>query len=67
MVDAGRQVHIPWGALAFGLAFALFAFYILAFDQGLLFSTVHGASAYDQNVLHELVHDARHAAGFPCH
>jgi cobalt transporter subunit CbtB len=67
MIDARRQVRIPWATLAIGLALTLIAFYILAFDQGLLLSTVHGASAYDQNLLHELVHDARHAAGFPCH
>jgi cobalt transporter subunit CbtB len=28
---------------------------------------VQGAAAFDANVLHEVVHDARHAAGFPCH
>lgn len=46
---------------------ALLAFYVLAFDQGLLLSLVQGDLAFNQNLLHEVVHDARHAAGFPCH
>lgn len=45
----------------------LVAFYVLGIDQGLLLSVVHGSTAFDQNLLHELVHDARHAGGFPCH
>jgi cobalt transporter subunit CbtB len=49
----------------FGLAFA--AFYVLALDQGWLFSLVQGARAFDLNWIHEAVHDARHVAGFPCH
>lgn len=43
------------------------ALYIVALDQGLLFSLVQGQTAFDMNVIHEFVHDARHAAGFPCH
>ncbi len=46
---------------------ALLAFYVMAFDQGLLLSFVQGTSAFNQNFLHEVLHDARHAAGFPCH
>ena len=46
---------------------ALLAFYTLALDQGLLISLVQGKIAFDQNLIHEVVHDARHAAGFPCH
>lgn len=45
----------------------LSALYVLAFDQGFLLSLVQGAPAFDMNLLHEAVHDARHAAGFPCH
>lgn len=41
--------------------------YVLALDQGFLLSLVQGAQAFDMNVIHEAVHDARHAAGFPCH
>jgi hypothetical protein len=45
----------------------MFAFYVLGLDQGYLLSLVQGNAAFDMNFIHELVHDARHAAGFPCH
>ena len=45
----------------------LSALYVLGLDQGQLLSLVQGAAAFDQNLIHEAVHDARHAAGFPCH
>lgn len=45
----------------------LFGLYALALDQGFLLSLVQGAAAFDMNLIHEAVHDARHAAGFPCH
>lgn len=45
----------------------IFGLYVLALDQGLLLSLVQGARAFDMNLIHEAVHDARHAAGFPCH
>ncbi len=48
-------------------AFGLVAFYVLAVDQGLLLSLFQGDFAYAQNLIHETLHDARHAAGFPCH
>lgn len=44
-----------------------FAIYVLGLDQGILLSVVQGELAFDQNLIHELVHDARHAAAFPCH
>jgi cobalt transporter subunit CbtB len=59
----GRQGLILGGA---ALA-SLFALYALALDQGWLLSLVQGSTAFDQNMLHEFVHDARHALGFPCH
>ena len=45
----------------------LFSLYALALDQGLLLSLVQGPAAFDMNLVHEFIHDARHAAGFPCH
>jgi hypothetical protein len=45
----------------------LFALYVVGLDQGALLSVVQGSAAFDQNFIHEAVHDARHAAGFPCH
>lgn len=43
------------------------ALYVLTLDQGFLLSLIQGPVAFDMNLIHELVHDARHAAGFPCH
>jgi hypothetical protein len=48
-------------------ALGLFALYVVGLDQGALLSLVQGSVAFDQNLIHEAVHDARHAAGFPCH
>ena len=41
--------------------------FIVGFDQGHIFSVVYGESAFIDQFLHELSHDMRHAAGFPCH
>lgn len=49
------------------LAAAFLAYLVLSVDQGQLFSVVQGQAASDMNFIHEFVHDARHAAGFPCH
>ena len=46
---------------------AVFALYVLALDQGFLLSLAQGSAAFDMNLIHEFVHDARHAAGYPCH
>jgi cobalt transporter subunit CbtB len=45
----------------------IFGLYALALDQGVLLSLFQGAPAFDMNLIHELIHDTRHAAGFPCH
>lgn len=49
-----------------GVIFA-FGMFVVGFDQGHLFSIIQGAEAFDELYLHELTHDMRHAAGFPCH
>lgn len=54
-----------WYALP--LTFSLAALFVVAFDQGQLLSAFVGQSAYKLNWVHEFFHDARHAAGFPCH
>jgi len=48
------------GIFAFGL-------FVVGYDQGHLFSVVMGEMAFDEKYIHELTHDMRHAAGFPCH
>jgi hypothetical protein len=51
-------------ALAIIFAAGLF---VVGFDQGHIFSLVYGEKAFQDMYLHELTHDMRHAAGFPCH
>ncbi|MFB5612775.1 MAG: CbtB domain-containing protein [Nitrosarchaeum sp.] len=50
--------------LAIIFAFGLF---FVGYDQGHLFSIVLGEQAFEDLYIHELTHDMRHAAGFPCH
>ena len=42
-------------------------FFVVGFDQGHIFSLVYGEEAFQDLYIHELTHDMRHAAGFPCH
>jgi len=44
-----------------------FGLFFVGYDQGHLFSVVIGEQAYEDLYIHELTHDMRHAAGFPCH
>jgi len=41
--------------------------FVIGFDQGHIFSLVYGEEAFQDLYIHELTHDMRHAAGFPCH
>ena len=41
--------------------------FVVGFDQGHIFSLVYGQEAFTDLYLHELTHNMRHAAGFPCH
>ena len=50
--------------LAFVFGLGLF---VVGFDQGHIFSPIMGEAAFDEMFIHELTHDLRHAAGFPCH
>lgn len=51
-------------ALAIIFATGLF---VIGFDQGHIFSVAFGEQAFEDLYIHELTHDMRHAAGFPCH
>jgi cobalt transporter subunit CbtB len=56
------------GCVVMGLLLlSFFGLYVLALEQGWLLSWFQGAQACELNFIHELVHDTRHAAGFPCH
>lgn len=65
IVKSKTQVPI----LAIGVLAIIFAFglFIIGYDQGHIFSVVLGEQAYADLYIHELSHDMRHAAGFPCH
>ena len=52
--------------LALAIIFAT-GLFVVGFDQGHIFSLVYGEQAFTDLYIHELTHDVRHAAGFPCH
>ena len=52
--------------LALAIVFAV-GLFVVGFDQGHIFSIVYGEQAFVDLTIHELTHDMRHAAGFPCH
>ena len=67
-----REVGVPKKGVSRLVILALSAvflvgLFIVAFDQGHTFSLVYGQEAFTDLYLHELFHDTRHAAGFPCH
>jgi uncharacterized membrane protein SpoIIM required for sporulation len=53
--------------IALVLLLGVLALYVVGLDQGWLLSLAQGDIAYAQNLIHETLHDARHAAGFACH
>ena len=63
-ITASGTSKIAVAALALVFVFGLF---VVGFDQGHIFSLVIGEQAFDEMFIHELTHDMRHAAGFPCH
>ena len=63
-ITASGTSKIAVAALALVFVFGLF---VVGFDQGHIFSVVMGEQAFDEMFIHELTHDVRHAAGFPCH
>ncbi len=52
--------------IALAIIFAV-GLFVVGYDQGHIFSVILGESAYEDLYIHELTHDMRHAAGFPCH
>ena len=68
LVQATKFVHtVPKSVLAILVTISMIGFFVVGFDQGHLFSLIHGESSFTEQFLHELTHDMRHAAGFPCH
>ena len=58
---------IPKSVLTVLVSVFVLGLFVVGFDQGHIFSMFHGESAFIDQFLHELTHDMRHAAGFPCH
>jgi hypothetical protein len=58
---------IPIYAVAILAIIFAFGMFFVGYDQGHLFSIVIGEQAFADLYIHELTHDMRHAAGFPCH
>ena len=62
-----KQIGIPkLGIAVLAVIFGV-GLFVVGFDQGHIFSIVMGETAFDEMFIHELTHDLRHAAGFPCH
>lgn len=64
MVSKSKVPIFAIALLAIIFAVGLF---VVGYDQGHIFSVVLGEQAYEDLYIHELTHDMRHAAGFPCH
>ena len=58
---------VPKSVLAILVTISIIGFFAVGFDQGHIFSLIYGESSFAEQFLHELTHDMRHAAGFPCH
>ena len=58
---------VPKVALAILASVFVIGLFIVGFDQGHIFSIIYGESSFIDQFVHELTHDMRHAAGFPCH
>jgi len=61
------ESEIPLYAIILLAGIFAFGLFIVGYDQGHIFSIVLGEDAYAEQFIHELTHDMRHAAGFPCH
>ena len=62
-----KQIGIPkLGIAILAIIFGV-GLFVVGFDQGHIFSIVMGETAFNEMLIHELTHDLRHAAGFPCH
>jgi hypothetical protein len=61
------KTGVPLYAIILLVGIFAFGIFVVGYDQGHIFSIVLGEQAYAEQFLHELTHDMRHAAGFPCH
>jgi len=61
------KTDVPIYAIILLAAIFVFGLFVVGYDQGHLFSVIMGETAFEELYIHELTHDMRHAAGFPCH
>jgi len=61
------ESKIPIFAITLLAVIFVVGLFVVGYDQGHIFSVVLGEQAYEDLYIHELTHDMRHAAGFPCH
>ncbi len=61
------KIGVPKLAIILLATIFVVGLFVVGFDQGHIFSLVYGEQAFDSQFIHELTHDMRHAAGFPCH
>lgn len=65
-INASKNSVPVLAIVALAMIFAA-GLFVVGFDQGHIFSLVYGEQAFQDMYIHELTHDMRHAAGFPCH
>ncbi len=71
-MSQSRQINVsknsvPVAAIVVLAIIFVAGLFVVGFDQGHIFSLVYGEEAFQDLYIHELAHDMRHAAGFPCH
>jgi len=71
-MSQSRQINVskngvPVAAIVVLAIVFVAGLFVVGFDQGHIFSLVYGEEAFQDLYIHELTHDMRHAAGFPCH
>ncbi len=66
VITISKQPVPIFAVILLAVIFAL-GLFVVGYDQGHLFSVVLGEQAFEDLYIHELTHDMRHAAGFPCH
>ena len=72
MVSQSREIAVTKSGVPIAAVIVLavifaFGLFFVGYDHGHLFSIVLGEQAFEDLYIHELTHDMRHAAGFPCH
>ena len=62
-----KKSHPPLLGMALLSIVFVVGLFLVGLDQGHTLSLVYGEQAFADLYIHELTHDMRHAAGFPCH